>query len=213
MRSRTFCFFVVPLLFLPLAVAAKDKDKDKSQLPKLVVSAQYVMVITECGDPAEQPLNPHIMAEDRQAVSDVQNAIEKWGRYTIAYRPQDADLILVVRKGRLADAVLGADIHAESRNPNGSNQRQNSAPAGPDDAENPCGTGLGPSSPGFSVHPETSGDAGDPLDMLVLYSTSMGSQTNSPPLWRGRRADGLKAPQMRLVEDLRAKVEAAAKAP
>jgi hypothetical protein len=49
--------------------------------------------------------------------------------------------------------------------------------------------------------------------MIVLYASALGTQTNSPPLWRGRRQDGLKAPEMRLVQELRSRVEAAAKAP
>jgi hypothetical protein len=208
MRSCDLRFLVVPLLFFPWAVA-----KDKPPLPKLVVSAQYVLVTTECGDPAEQPLNPHIMPEDRQAVSDVQNAIEKWGRYSIAYRRQDADLILVVRKGRVAEGLLGAQVHAGSRVPNRSTQPDDIAQPGTPDPDNPCGARAGSNAPGTSVRPEATADLGDPQDMIVLYASALGTENNSPPLWRGRRPDGLKAPQMRLVQELRSKVEAAAKAP
>ena len=50
------------------------------------------------------------------------------------------------------------------------------------------------------------GEVGDPRDTLEVYLASQG--TNGPPLWRGRAQDGLKAPEMRLVQELRSKVEA-----
>jgi hypothetical protein len=196
--------FLLPLLFISLAFA---KDKDKTLLPKLVVSARYVMVTTYFGDPVNQPLNLHITAEDRQAVTDVQNAIEKWGRYELAYRPGDADLIIVVRKGRLLDATVGARIHAGSRDPMGPNG--NTDPNAPD-RSGPNG-GIGPNENGPSVRPEVAADVGDPQDMIAVYATALGRDTS--PLWRGRKGDGLKAPDMHLVAEFRTKVEAAAKAP
>ena len=184
MRGK-FSFLLVPLLLASPAVS-----KDKTPLPKLVVSARYVLVTTEFGDPAEQPLNPHIMPEDRQAVADVQRAIEKWGKYGIALRREDADLIIVVRKGRVAEALVGARVHASSRPSNN--------PGQPD---------------GTSIRPEVEGDFGDPQDMIAVYSADLGNEDDSAPLWRGRRTDGLNPPQMRLIQELRTKVEAAAKAP
>jgi hypothetical protein len=47
--------------------------------------------------------------------------------------------------------------------------------------------------------------------MLALYQSSLG--LDAPPLWRGRKTNGLNAPKMDLVEELRAKVEDTAKAP
>ncbi len=172
MRKCDSCFLVL-LLLVPLTIA-----KDKSQLPKLVVVAKYVMVTTYLGD---QPSNPRIMPDDRQAMGDVQDAIKDWGRYIVVYRPKDADLIILVRKGRIAEALGGVRVHAGS------------------DAPNP--------SAGPSVH----ADAGDPQDMIAVYRAAEG--IDSPPLWRGRQIDGLRPPEMRLVQELRTKVEAAEKTP
>ena len=69
-------------------------------LPKLVVHARYVLVTTYQGYDLS---NPSVLPDDRQAVLAVQEAIKKWGRYDLAYRPQDADLILLVRKGRIVE--------------------------------------------------------------------------------------------------------------
>ena len=69
-------------------------------LPKLVVHAKYVLVTTYQGYDLS---NPNVLPDDRQAVMAVQDAIKKWGRYELAYRPQDADLIFLVRKGRIIE--------------------------------------------------------------------------------------------------------------
>jgi hypothetical protein len=212
MRSRVLCSCLMLLLLVPLAVAKdKDKDKDKTQLPKLVVSAQYVFVTTYFGDPSDQPLNIHIMPEDRQAVADVQRAIEKWGKYSIALVRGDADLVIVVRKGRLAETQAGVRAHAGSRLPS---NRPNE-PAGIADPTNPDtpGAELGDNSRTPSVRPEATADFGDPQDEIAVYSAALGNEANTPPIWRGRRIDGLDPPQMRLIQELRTKVEAAAKAP
>lgn len=174
MRKCNPCFLVL-LLLLPSAIA---KDKDKSQLPKLVVVAKYVLVTTYSGD---QPSNPRMMPDDRQAMGDVQDAIKDWGRYIVVYRAKDADLIILVRKGRMAEALGGVRVHA------------------------------GSNAPSPSVGPSVNADAGDPQDMIAVYDAAQG--IDSPPLWRGRQNDGLRPPEMRLVQELRTKVEAAAKTP
>ncbi|MGA8618019.1 MAG: hypothetical protein WB660_05800 [Candidatus Sulfotelmatobacter sp.] len=47
--------------------------------------------------------------------------------------------------------------------------------------------------------------------MIAVYRAAEG--IDSPPLWRGRQIDGLRPPEMRLVQELRTKVEAAEKTP
>jgi hypothetical protein len=105
MRLRILWFV---LLFLS-AVSTVAQGYDP--LPKLVVHAKYVLVTTYAGDDLT---NPHVMPDDRQAVVDVQNAIKKWGRYALAYQAKDADLILLVRKGHLAESMPGMRIGAGS---------------------------------------------------------------------------------------------------
>jgi hypothetical protein len=170
---RHSLYFFVLLLSAPWLVA-----KEKPTFPKLVVNARYVLVTTYFGD---DPSNVRIMSEDRQAVADVQNAIQKWGRYTLVYERKNADLIILVRKGRIAGARAGITIHTGSEKP----------------------------SP--SVASGINADAGDSQDMLAVYDAAQG--IDNPPLWRARDAEGLKPPEMRLVDELRTKVEAAAKKP
>jgi hypothetical protein len=166
------------LLSLVLLLVPSTEAKDKSQLPKLVVTARFVLVTTYFGD---QPASSRIMPDDLQAVGDVQDSIKKWGRYTVVYRREDADLILLVRKGRVAEALTGVHIP------------------------------LGTDAPNPSIGTSVNADAGDPQDMIAIYQATRG--IDSPPLWRARQMDGLKAPKMRLVQDLRTQVEAAEKVP
>ena len=172
MRRCGFCFLTL-LLFAPLLVA-----KDKPTLSKLVLHARYVLVTTYFGD---DPANPRIMPEDRQAVTDVENAIQKWGRYVPVYERRNADLIILIRKGRIAEAGAGVAIHAGTEKP----------------------------SPNFT--PVLNGDAGDPQDMLAVYDATEG--TDNTPLWRGREPDGLKPPEMRLINEFRTRVEDTARKP
>ena len=60
-----------------------------------------------------------------------------------------------------------------------------------------------------SVGPITDADGGDPQDMLSVYNASLG--TDTAPMWRDRMSDGLSAPGVKLVDELRTKVEAADK--
>jgi hypothetical protein len=90
------------LRFIPLAVLTLSSflhaQTGIKPLPKLVVQAKYVLVTTYQG---YNLASPDVMPDDREAVVAVQNAVKKWGRYQLAYRPEDADLILLVRKGRV----------------------------------------------------------------------------------------------------------------
>ena len=120
------------------------------------------------------------MPDDRQAVVDVQNAIKKWGRYALAYRAKDADLILLVRKEHIVESQPGVRLGA------GSNTKP-------------------------TIGAEAPTDVGDARDMLALYDAANG--IDSAPLWRSLVKGGLDPPQMALVGDLRAAVDAAAKVP
>jgi len=172
MTRRALCFLVA-FLFASYIFA-----KDKPAFPKQIVNAKYVLVTTYFGDNLADSRLPPV---DRQAVIDVQDAIRDWGRYTLVYERKAADLIVLVRKGRTAEAQQGIGIHAGSNRP----------------------------SP--SLGPVADADAGDPQDMLAVYNAALG--TDTAPVWRDRMTDGLSTPEVKLVRELRTKVEAAAKNP
>ena len=72
--------------------------KNAPQLPAAFRTATYFYVESMDGG----PFNPRLLPEDRQAIFDVQNEIQDWGRYKLALDRHDADLVFVVRKGRIA---------------------------------------------------------------------------------------------------------------
>ena len=157
--------------------------KEKNGMPALITNATYVFVTTYDGD----LLNPEVIPEDRQAVDNVQEALEKWGRYRLVYKLQEADLILVVRTGRALEINAGI-------------QRSTT-------------TGLGGRS-GSSAQ-MVGAEAGDTRDILAVYAASQGAQAikSSPPLWRNRAVEGLKGPEIPLLKEFQAKVEASRKKP
>ena len=162
-----------------LSVASTLSAKDKIIMPAVVTNATYVMVTTYDGD----VFSPDLLPEDRQAVADVQRAIEKWGRYQLVYAPDEPELILVVRTGRAVEARGGLQK----------------------------GTTVGPgSAPGGSAQ-SIGAEVGDPQDTLEVFVVPANIKT-SIPIWRSRAVDGLKAPQLRLLKEFREKVEAAAAA-
>jgi len=161
--------------WIALVFAIPALAKDKAPFPAIIVSARYVMVTSYSGDESD----PKTTREDRQAIGDVQHAIQDWGRYQLTYKPENAELIIVVRKGRLAEVKVGTNI------------------------------GRYPDTQGTVVGQSVRTEAGDPIDSLSVYVAPSG--TDGVPLWRGREEDGLDAPDVRLVRELRAKVEAASK--
>lgn len=113
-KAMTACrssLLSVMLLLLPSLAVSQQGYRP---LPKLVVHARYVLVTTYEG---YDLTSPKILPDDRRAVLDVQNAITKWGRYALAYRPEDADLILLVRKGRIVAAQPQMRVEVGSNRP------------------------------------------------------------------------------------------------
>ncbi|HZD32229.1 MAG TPA: hypothetical protein VE779_11270 [Candidatus Angelobacter sp.] len=166
--------FLAALMTTALAAVAKNN----ATLPKLVVHAKYVLITTYNGPDLT---NPRVMADDSQAVVDVEDAIRKWGQYIVVNgTSQKPDLVLLVRKGRVAEVKPMVGIQS------GSNSKT-------------------------SVTPNTESDFGSSQDMLALYDGPGG--IDQAPLWRSMESGGLSPPDMSLVRQLRAAVEAAAKVP
>jgi hypothetical protein len=81
-------------------------------MPQLVVYARFVYVTTYDGP----SWSNNVLPEDRRAVGDVEGALRTWGKYTLVYRPEEADIILVVQKRPSEDilAVYKGKLGASS---------------------------------------------------------------------------------------------------
>ncbi len=101
-----FSRFSVLFSLILIASFAPAKDKSKSSLPAIILRAETVAVIVNPG--SEVPLaNP---GENRDAQSDVEQALTKWGRLRVVMDPSTADLVISVRRGRgLSPTIAGGD--------------------------------------------------------------------------------------------------------
>ena len=183
-RSATIVLSTVGLLAVASSQAqAQKKNKRKDQLPAILLQAQFVYVEAYDGD----EFDPRLLPQDRRAIAEVANAVQKWGRYRLTMRRSEADLVIVVRKGRLASATgrVGVSIDAPSsvRIPP-SDKTQTDTHVG-------AGAEVGPPDDLMSVHMVTNGDLGSPL-------------------WRKSQKDGLEAPDLKLFQNFKEEVEATA---
>ncbi len=87
----------------PKATAAQDIPA----FPGTLVNARYVYVTSYDGDQFDSNLLP----EDRQAISSVQDAIHRWGKFTLVYEPQQADIVLMVTSRPSEDILAVYDAH------------------------------------------------------------------------------------------------------
>ena len=100
---------VVLLLCLALTGAA-FAAKDAPPMPGIFANARFVYVTSYDGG----QFNPNILRDDREAISRVQDSIQKWGKLTLVYRAQDADIILAVQSRPSEDIVAVYDAHSSS---------------------------------------------------------------------------------------------------
>jgi hypothetical protein len=100
------------LLFLAGAALAKPGAKTSSQqnvpaFPGTLINARYVYVTGYDGNEFSSSLLP----EDRQAIGAVQEAMQKWGKFILVYRQEDADIVLMVQSRPTEDVLAVYDAH------------------------------------------------------------------------------------------------------
>jgi hypothetical protein len=177
------------LLFFPGPAQSKKKDPD---IPALFRQARYVYVEAVDGD----EFNPRLYPEDRQAIADVRRALQTWNRYVLTVQRQDADLVFVVRKGRLVAAKVFGDVHVGSRTPVA--QTPDQGPNRDDPARYPnSGTEVG-----------ASGEVGSPDDLLFV-DTVRSDGRRGTRIWMQSRTDGLDTPEMPLFKQIKDAVDKA----
>jgi len=167
-------------------LSAHAKGKKRAEISSVFANAHYVYVQAVDGD----IMNPEVYPEDRNAISNVQQALRDWSRYAITTERSQADLVFVVRKGRL--------VGLEGRGGIGSQPYPGAQ--GPGQVPQP-GTGTaGSVGVGTQVGPDE--------DVLRVFTLATDGKLNGP-LWTREMLDGLDAPAVLLVRQLKEAVEAA----
>ena len=195
MRTRVSTLIAVCLL----ATLGFAKDKKKNTLPTYVLRAQTVAVIIDptAGFTIDDPRANEV------ARQDVESALLSWGRYNPILQTNDADLIVVVRKGN--GRMVNDTIH---------DPRQNNRPGSVLTADN--GVSLngqhGTSSPQPSPEPTPQMDIGQTEDSFVVYEGGGDRPLDRAPVWRYTAKDGLLSPAVPAVDAFRKAVADAEKA-
>jgi hypothetical protein len=118
MKNRiVFCAVAVMLLATTLALAAPKPPKanppqNVPAFPGTLVNAKYVFVTSYDGD----QFNANVLPEDRQAIAAVQDALQKWGKFTLVYEPHQADIVLMVMSRPSEDVLAVYDAHGWPEN-------------------------------------------------------------------------------------------------
>lgn len=100
-----------------LAAAAQARTKPSRMIPAQLGQARYVALGYDLGgrffsDNTISQEQFRIPPQDREALQRVRSALEKWKHYVITINPNEADLLIEVRTGRIA--TLGAGLAAGS---------------------------------------------------------------------------------------------------
>jgi len=80
------------------------------ELPRTLSNARFVYVTAYDGD----QFDPRLLPDDRAAIARVQDAIGKWGKLIVVYRPQDADMIIAVESRPSEDVLAVYDARGLS---------------------------------------------------------------------------------------------------
>ena len=175
------------LVVLALPMAGQTKPKKGPPLPELFLNATYVYVEAYDGN----EYDPRLLPEDRKAIADVADAVRTWGRYHLTLRREEAEIVIQVRKGRIASATgrVGGSIGTV-----------------------PDGVQIPPSSrTETSTNVGMGVEAGPPNDLLSVYGLDPKGNLLGP-YWRKSKKGGLNSPSMELVKKFKEEVEATAAA-
>jgi hypothetical protein len=166
-------FAALVLLLAPACAMAKDK---KPAVPAILGTATYVYVEAQDGD----LMQPGLYPPDRQAIGDVEDALREWKRYKVTTLKDKAEIVVVVRKGRVANGQVEGQV------------------------AQPLPPGRGPVSTGTDARAEF----GQEEDMLRVYMQDANGKRVGP-VWDRSMTDGLDAPQLLLFRQLKDAVEKA----
>jgi hypothetical protein len=106
MKKNIFATVLLSLALSTLSAAAASGNPP--QMPRTLANARFVYVAAYDGD----QFDPNLLPDDRAAIGRVEDAIQKWGKLTVVYRAQDADIILMVESRPSEDVLAVYDAHS-----------------------------------------------------------------------------------------------------
>jgi hypothetical protein len=106
MKRNILAILLLSLALTALSAAAASGKPP--QMPRTLANARFVYVAAYDGD----QFDPNLLPDDRAAISRVEDAIQKWGKLTVVYRAQDADIILMVESRPSEDVLAVYDAHS-----------------------------------------------------------------------------------------------------
>ena len=108
-----FLLTATVLLATAFALAApKPKTSGIPPFPGTLVNARYVYVTSYDGD----QFDPNLFPADRDAIGAVQDALQKWGKFTVVYQYHQADIVLMVMSRPSEDVLAVYDAHGWPQN-------------------------------------------------------------------------------------------------
>lgn len=185
-------------LFVCFTPFAFSKKKEKPVVPELLLRAQTLVVLiqSDAGEPMDDP------AANRKAREDVEKAFLSWGRYRLVQEAATADIVVTIRKGSdkaAAPTVNGGPVDQRPVTlETTDNQIRIGAQQGRplDGSQTPDQTRPnGRASPGVEV--------GSTNDSFIVHPGGDRYTPYSAALWSYNAKNGLRAPEVKAVEEFR----------
>ena len=96
---------------LAAAAGSKKPSQNVPLFPGSLTLARFVYVTSYDGD----LFDPNLIPEDRRAITAVQDALQKSGKFTLVYKSEQADMVLVVSSRPTEDVLAAYDAHGWRR--------------------------------------------------------------------------------------------------
>ena len=142
---RTAIPVALAAILLPGGLSAGPKPA-----PARLAQARYVALGYDLGDrflsASEAIADPDVLPEDRKALADLRERIEKWNRYVITPRVGSAELFIAIRTGRRAAGGFAVPLGGPGRATGGTKRSLRVELSSPDDmlsVYEPGGAGPG----------------------------------------------------------------------
>jgi hypothetical protein len=108
MKRNILTTVLLIFAILGIAAASGTASGNTAAMPRTLSNARFVYVTAYDGDQFDFRLLP----EDRAAIGEVQDAIQKWGKLIVVYRPEDADVIIAVQSRPSEDVLAVYDARS-----------------------------------------------------------------------------------------------------